>query len=138
MPQQLKVSIFRLFRLQVTALEKDLVSWLRRDGPIPVLLTVGFLTHSFDSRFSVDFLGPRDYRLKVTNVGWADAGIYLCQLAVHPATVIWTSLEIEPPVVHILDAEETPVWELHYDVGTTVEMVCRVKRPPLQGKLTCS
>ena len=100
---------------------------------IPVLLTVGFLTHSFDSRFSVDFLPPRDYRLKVTNVGWHDAGIYLCQLAVHPPSLIWARLDIEPPIVHILDSEEAPVWELHYDVGTTVEMVCRVKRPPLQG-----
>ena len=119
-------------------MEKDLVSWLRHTGPIhspiPVLLTVGFLTHSFDSRFSVDFLPPRDYRLKVTNVGWHDAGIYLCQLAVHPPSLIWARLDIEPPIVHILDSEEAPVWELHYDVGTTVEMVCRVKRPPLQGK----
>ena len=70
----------------------------------------------------------------MTNVGWQDAGIYLCQLAVHPPSLIWTRLDIDPPVVHILDSEEAPVWELHYDVGTTVEMVCRVKRPPLQGK----
>lgn len=123
---------------KVTALEKDLVSWLRRDGPIPVLLTVGFLTHSFDSRFSVDFLPPRDYRLKVAQINWQDAGIYLCQLAVHPPTLIYTRLEIEPPVVHILDSEGAPVWELHYDVGTTVEMVCRVKRPPLQGNIRAS
>ena len=67
-------------------------------------------------------------------MGWQDAGIYLCQLAVHPPSLIWTRLDIDPPVVHILDSEEAPVWELHYDVGTTVEMVCRVKRPPLQGK----
>lgn len=66
-------------------------------------------------------------------MGWHDAGIYLCQLAVHPPSLIWARLDIEPPIVHILDSEEAPVWELHYDVGTTVEMVCRVKRPPLQG-----
>ena len=36
-------------------------------------------------------------------------------------------------MVHLLDSEGQPVWELHYDVGTTVEMMCRVKRPPLQG-----
>ena len=44
------------------------------------------------------------------------------------------SFKVLIKVVHILDSEEAPVWELHYDVGTTVEMVCRVKRPPLQGK----
>lgn len=121
------------FCFQVTALEKDLVSWLRRDGPIPVLLTVGFLAHSFDARFSVDFLPPRNYRLKVSSVDWHDSGLYLCQLAVHPPALIWSRLEIEQPVVHLLDGEGQPVWELHYDVGTTVEMMCRVKRPPLQG-----
>ena len=36
-------------------------------------------------------------------------------------------------MVHLLDSEGQPVWELHYDVGTTVEMMCRVKRPPMQG-----
>ena len=117
----------------MTALEKDLVSWLRRDGPFPVLLTVGFLTHSQDSRFSVDFAPPRDYRLKVSKVDWTDVGIYLCQLAVHPPALIWARLDIDPPVVHVLDADGAPVWELHYDVGTTVEMMCRIKRPPLEG-----
>ena len=47
------------------------------------------------------------------------------------------SLKVLIKVVHMLDSEEAPVWELHYDVGTTVEMVCRVKRPPLQGKTEC-
>ena len=123
-------------QLQVTALEKDLVSWLRRRDLFPVLLTVGFLTHSQDSRFSVDFAPPNDYRLKVSNVGWNDAGLYLCQLAVHPPALIWTRLEIDPPVVHLLDVDGAPVWELHYDVGTTLEMMCRIKRPPLQGPYT--
>jgi hypothetical protein len=30
-----------------------------------------------------------------------------------------------------LDGDSNPVVELHYDVGTTIEMVCRVRRPPL-------
>jgi hypothetical protein len=47
------------------------------------------------------------------------------------------SFKVLIKVVHILDNEEAPVWELHYDVGTTMEMVCRVKRPPLQGKTEC-
>ena len=36
-------------------------------------------------------------------------------------------------MVHLLDSEGEPVWELHYDVGTTVEMMCRIKKPPIQG-----
>jgi hypothetical protein len=31
----------------------------------------------------------------------------------------------------LLDGDSNPVVELHYDVGTTIEMVCRVRRPPL-------
>ena len=76
------------------------------------------------------------FRLKVSNVGWTDTGTYLCQLAVHPPALIWTQLEIDPPVVHLLDVDGAPVWELHYDVGTTLEMLCRIKRPPLQGPYT--
>ncbi len=100
---------------------------------MPVLLTVGFLAHSVDTRFSVDFLPPRDYRLRIANIGWADVGIYLCQLSVHPPSLIWASLEIDPPVVHLLDSDGKPVRELHYDTGTTVQMMCRVKRPPVRG-----
>lgn len=70
------------------------MSWLRRDGPIPVLLTVGFLTHSVDTRFLVDFLPPNDYRLRVSNVQWQDAGWYICQLAIHPPSLILTELQI--------------------------------------------
>ena len=29
-------------------------------------------------------------------------------------------MDIDPPVVHLLDSEEAPVWEHHYDVGTNL------------------
>ena len=51
---------------------------------------------------------------------------YLCQ-----HSVSYNSLEIIISVVHLLDGDSNPVVELHYDVGTTIEMVCRVRRPPL-------
>jgi hypothetical protein len=35
---------------QVTAVERDLVSWFRVDGDFPVILTVGFTPHSADGR----------------------------------------------------------------------------------------
>ena len=35
------------------------------------------------------------------------------------------------PLVQLLDGDSNPVKDLHYDVGTTIEMTCRVKRPPL-------
>ena len=122
---------------QVTALEKDLVSWLRVESSsgsgfsLPVLLTVGFRPpHASENRFMLDFLPPHNYRLRIDNVQWRDEGRYICQLAVHPPSLIWSRLRIIRPLVHLLDSDMKPVADLHYDVGTTIEMVCRVKRPP--------
>lgn len=39
-----------LLDCQVTAVERDLVSWFRIDGEFPVILTVGFKPHSSDGR----------------------------------------------------------------------------------------
>ena len=70
-------------------------------------------------------------RLKIHNVQWEDAGIYICQLTVHPPALIWSRLDIVRPLVQLLDGDSNRVKDLHYDVGTTIEMTCRVKRPPL-------
>ena len=121
---------------QVTALEKDLVSWLKVASSssgfqFPVLLTVGFRPpHASENRFMLDFLPPHNYRLRIDNVQWRDEGRYICQLAVHPPSLIWSRLKIIRPLVHLLDSDMKPVADLHYDVGTTIEMICRVKRPP--------
>jgi hypothetical protein len=44
---------------------------------------------------------------------------------------MWARLTLVRPVVHLLDGEANPVRDLHYDSGTTIEMMCRVRRPPL-------
>ena len=121
---------------QVTAVEKDLVSWLKLENSagfsLPVLLTVGFRPpHASENRFMLDFLPPHNYRLRIDNVQWRDEGKYICQLAVHPPSLIWSKINIIRPLVHLLDSDMNPVADLHYDVGTTIEMVCRVKRPPM-------
>ena len=36
--------------MQVTAVERDLVSWFKVDTDFPVILTVGFIPHSNDGR----------------------------------------------------------------------------------------
>ena len=122
-----------LLSCRVTSLERDLVSWFRRDSEdqLPVVLTVGFKPHSSENRFILDFKEPNDYRLRIQSVQWRDKGIYLCQLSVYPPKLMWSRLELGPPVVHRLDGDSNPVRELHYDSGSTIELVCRVKRPPL-------
>ncbi len=71
----------------MTALERDLVSWLFVGGeevrrrhhrkqrkPPPVVLTVGFKPHSAENRFILDFKPPNNYRLRIRNVQWRDEG----------------------------------------------------------------
>ncbi len=121
-----------LLDCRVTALEEDLVSWSRLErGGVPVVLTVGFRPHSAENRFLLDFEPPNNYRLRIQSVQWRDAGVYLCQLSVHPPALMWSRLTLVRPVVHLLDGDGKPVRDLHYDSGTTIEMQCRVRRPPL-------
>eukprot|EP00095_Tigriopus_kingsejongensis_P008541 snap_masked-scaffold81_size397536-processed-gene-2.12 protein:Tk08541 transcript:snap_masked-scaffold81_size397536-processed-gene-2.12-mRNA-1 annotation:"GI21707" len=120
-----------LLNCKVTSLEKDLVSWIRRDkGQMPVVLTVGFRPHSSENRFILDFQAPNNYRLRIQNVQWRDEGRYLCQLSVYPPTLMWARLELIRPVVHLLDGDHKPVTALHYESGSTIEIICRVRRPP--------
>ena len=123
-----------LLNCKVTSLEQDLVSWFRRDAhdpaAMPVVLTVGFRPHSAENRFILDFEPPNNYRLRVRNVQWRDEGLYLCQLSVHPPSLMWSVLELERPLVHILDGDGHPVADLHHDAGSTIDIICRVRRPP--------
>lgn len=120
-----------LLNCKVTSLEKDLVSWIRKDeGLMPVVLTVGFRPHSTENRFILDFQPPNNYRLRIQNVQWHDEGRYLCQLSVYPPALMWSRLELIRPIVHLLDGDHKPVTALHYESGSTIEIVCRVRRPP--------
>lgn len=130
-----------LLDCKVTAVEEDLVSWFwlsesfqEAEIPeaLPVLLTVGFRPpYAGEDRFSLDFSPPYNYRLRINNVQWKDEGTYICQLAVHPPALLWTTLAIKRPLVHLLDNELNPVADLHYDVGATIEMTCTIQQPPL-------
>ncbi|XP_059091531.1 uncharacterized protein LOC131887057 [Tigriopus californicus] len=120
-----------LLNCKVTSLERDLVSWIRKDeGLMPVVLTVGFRPHSSENRFILDFQPPNNYRLRIQNVQWHDEGRYLCQLSVYPPSLMWSRLELIRPIVHLLDGDHKPVTALHYESGSTIEIVCRVRRPP--------
>ena len=131
---RLGASVF--LNCQVTALEKDLVSWFKAGSSsgmsLPTLLTVGFRPpYASENRFMLDFLPPHNYRLKIDNVQWRYLVKYICQLAVHTPSFLGSRVRVIRPLVHLLDSEMNPVADLDYDVGTRIEKVCRVKRPPL-------
>jgi len=88
-----------LLACRVTALQDQLVSWFSIAVPdlSLTLLTVGFQTYSADSRFSLDFKHPNNYRLRISGVRHSDKGFYHCQLATHPPQLVWTYLDIVKP-----------------------------------------
>ena len=59
-----------LLSCRVTALQDKLVSWFYISVPSLhlTLLTVGFQTYSADSRYSLDFQHPNNYRLRISRV----------------------------------------------------------------------
>ncbi len=63
------------------------VSWVRRHDQELHLLTVGMQTYSTDSRFSLHFQQPNDYRLQIKYARPVDEGIYECQITMHPPRI---------------------------------------------------
>lgn len=63
------------------------VSWFRRRGEELHLLTVDVNTYSNDARFSLDYQPPNDWQLHVRSISERDAGLYECQISVHPPLI---------------------------------------------------
>jgi hypothetical protein len=63
------------------------VSWVRRHEQELHLLTVGMQTYSTDSRFSLHFQHPNDWRLQIKFARPRDEGIYECQVSIHPPRI---------------------------------------------------
>ena len=123
-----------LLSCHVTALQDQLVSWFSISVPDMslVLLTVGFQTYSSDTRFSLDFQHPNNYRLRVSRVKVEDKGFYHCQLATHPPQLVWTYLDIARPYFRIHDSDNGTLADLHYHQGSQISLQCEVVRGPMQ------
>ncbi|KAK0180919.1 hypothetical protein PV327_003249 [Microctonus hyperodae] len=64
-----------------------MVSWVRRRGDELHLLTFGIHTYSSDSRFSLDYQMPNDWRLLLRSATERDVGVYECQVSAHPPLI---------------------------------------------------
>lgn len=100
------------------------VSWVKRerDNDSLQLLTVGKQTYSGDSRFSVEFQYPNNWRLRIADANKSDEGLYECQISTYPPRVIKTFfrvhckyLSIDFPLLLPLIDESARTWgKSHY------------------------
>jgi len=60
------------------------VSWVKRHGDTPHLLTFGLNTYSSDGRFQVYHEPPNDWKLQIQFPSEDDEGLYECQVASNP------------------------------------------------------
>ncbi|VVC99411.1 unnamed protein product [Leptidea sinapis] len=72
---------------RVHDLGEKTISWVRRRGDDLHLLSFGRHTYSADSRYSLAFEQPNDWRLLIQYVSERDEGYYECQISTHPPLV---------------------------------------------------
>ncbi|XP_055382587.1 GATA zinc finger domain-containing protein 14 [Condylostylus longicornis] len=116
---------------RISLLQDKTVSWVKRnhngDEEALELLTVGAHTYTGDSRFTIDFQYPSNWRLKISNVRKTDEGQYECQISTHPPRVIQISLHVNAPKVMIVDEYGIPLQEKYYEIDSTLQLSCIVR-----------
>ncbi|XP_053594714.1 uncharacterized protein LOC103577870 isoform X2 [Microplitis demolitor] len=119
---------------KISLLQGKTVSWIRRheDGEKMTLLTYGQQTYTGDSRYSVEFQYPDNWRLKIRNVNSSDEGQYECQISTHPPKNIYVNLHINAPSVQIVDAAGDPLRDKYYEADSTIELLCVVRHMAMQ------
>nr|XP_029731196.1 uncharacterized protein LOC115267843 [Aedes albopictus] len=114
---------------RISLLQDKTVSWVRRKhGETDLqLLTVGKQTYSGDSRYTIEFQYPNNWRLKIAAANKNDEGVYECQISTHPPKVIIYYLHVNAPEVLIVDEEGEPLYDKYYEVGSTIKLMCRIR-----------
>ncbi|KAJ9585435.1 hypothetical protein L9F63_002782, partial [Diploptera punctata] len=114
---------------RISLLQDKTVSWVRRKhGEDDLqLLTVGLHTYSGDSRYTVEFQYPNNWRLQIKFTNKRDEGTYECQISTHPPKVIQIHLHINAPEVMIVDEEGHALHDKFYEMESTIQLSCIVR-----------
>ncbi|RLU23425.1 hypothetical protein DMN91_003629 [Ooceraea biroi] len=119
---------------RISLLQDKTVSWVRRheSGEKMSLLTVGQNTYTGDSRYTIEFQYPDNWRLRIKRVNSSDEGQYECQISTHPPKFIHVNLHINAPSVQIVDALGEPLRDKYYEADSTIELLCVVRHIAMQ------
>ncbi|KAG8232736.1 hypothetical protein J437_LFUL013097, partial [Ladona fulva] len=100
------------------------VSWVRRKGGEPQLITFGLHTYSSDSRYSLNYQLPNDWKLQIKFANKRDEGHYECQVSSHPPRIFHVFLIVVVPKVEIVDERGIPIVDKFYKESSTIELKC--------------
>ncbi|XP_014209913.1 titin homolog isoform X2 [Copidosoma floridanum] len=119
---------------RISLLQDKTVSWVRRqdNGEKMNLLTVGQQTYTGDSRYTVEFQYPDNWRLRIKSANSSDEGQYECQISTHPPKFIHVNLHINAPSVRVIDGMGEPLRDKYYEADSTIELLCVVRHMAMQ------
>ncbi|KYQ49393.1 Lachesin [Trachymyrmex zeteki] len=112
---------------RVAMLSGKKVMWLRQNTDWASLLTLGNTTHISDSRYSVSFQYPNNWRLAISGVRREDHGVYVCQVNTHPPRMLVTNVTILAPDIRIIDEARHELRDRYYKTGSGIELACVVR-----------
>lgn len=112
---------------RVGMLHDKMVTWLRNNEDTLELLTVGQATYVGDTRYSLHFKYPNNWRLRIKEVRLTDSGTYVCQVSTHPPKGLHRKLEVLAPEMHIVDERGYEVVDRYLRAGSTIELTCIVR-----------
>lgn len=124
-------------------LQDKTVSWLKRtfeEESVPILLTFGDTVYVKDPRISIHKVPTNtdgvagsladDWKLEILHSKQSDTGQYRCQISTEPPQIYKIHLNVEAPVLTVMDGFGRELLDQFYKVGSSLEVMCMVDRLP--------